>query len=235
MLKKDKNKKKSAQTREKLYATAIRLFARDGFEKTTTRAIAKEAGVAAGAAYYYFDSKEAFVYEYYKRLHEDHADELSEFLAQEKSFEKRLAKVVRSKIEIAEPNKEIARALYRIAANPQSPLSPFSPESKELRLQALEIFAEVIQGAEDSFQPEFKKLLPNYLWMFQMGVILFWIYDQSKNSQKTFQFIERTVPLLAWMNQSMQQPLFGFVRKRFISILEEFNPDLESNNLETKK
>ena len=59
---------KSEATREVLVETALRLFRERGYEKTTMRLIATEAGVSQGNAYYYFDGKDAFVQELYARL-----------------------------------------------------------------------------------------------------------------------------------------------------------------------
>ncbi|OKI24386.1 hypothetical protein A6A07_05860 [Streptomyces sp. CB03911] len=49
---------KSEQTRALILETAMRLFKERGYDKTTMRAIAAEAGVSVGNAYYYFASKE---------------------------------------------------------------------------------------------------------------------------------------------------------------------------------
>jgi AcrR family transcriptional regulator len=49
---------KSEQTRALILETAMRLFQERGYDKTTMRAIASEAGVSVGNAYYYFESKE---------------------------------------------------------------------------------------------------------------------------------------------------------------------------------
>jgi AcrR family transcriptional regulator len=48
---------KGEQTRELILSTALRLFAEQGYGKTTMRAIATEAGVSVGNAYYYFGSR----------------------------------------------------------------------------------------------------------------------------------------------------------------------------------
>lgn len=51
--------KRSAETREKIRTAALSLFCRDGYYKTTTNAIAKEAGVPIGSFYSYFADKDA--------------------------------------------------------------------------------------------------------------------------------------------------------------------------------
>lgn len=44
--------------RRELLACAMRLFAEKGYDNVSVRAVAREAGVASGLAYHYFDSKE---------------------------------------------------------------------------------------------------------------------------------------------------------------------------------
>ena len=51
---------KGQQSRAKLLAAAARVFVKRGFAQTTIRDIAKEAGVALGALYFHFSSKEEF-------------------------------------------------------------------------------------------------------------------------------------------------------------------------------
>lgn len=213
-------------TRQHLFDTAMKLFAKNGFEATTMRAIAADAGVAPGASYYYFKSKESLIQAFYEKLHVDHEVGLAEFLAEEKDFAKRLHKVVRFKIELAEPNKDMARALYRVAANPESPLSPFSKESTELRLKSLAIFTQVVEESDGRFHAQIRPLLPKYLWMYQMAIILFWIYDQSKYSQRTFELIDQTVPLITWLNDSLNSAWSAPFRKKIIATLKSFEPML---------
>lgn len=220
---------KTEITKDKLFHVAMKMISKKGFEGTTMRAVAAEAGVAPGAAYYYFDSKESFVYEYYKLSHEDHEKALEGFFEKEKSFSKRLHKAIFSKIETALPYKNMARALYRVAANPQSPLSPFSPESKALRLRALTVFEGVMEGSDKTFSPEIQRVLPRFMWMYEMGIILYWIYDESKHSRKTFELIDQTVPLIVSASELIQSPFAGPFRKKIISLFEKFAPDLNRN------
>ena len=63
--------KKSEETRSRILEAALALFRKRGFEKATMREIAQESGVALGAAYYYFDSKDALVMGFYERAQRD--------------------------------------------------------------------------------------------------------------------------------------------------------------------
>ena len=51
------------QRRDKIRETAAKVFAEQGFERTTIRGIAKAGGISAASVYYYFDSKEELLYQ----------------------------------------------------------------------------------------------------------------------------------------------------------------------------
>ncbi len=51
------------QKRKEICKTAKKLFGRKGFEKTTIRDIAREAGINSASLYYYFEDKESVLYE----------------------------------------------------------------------------------------------------------------------------------------------------------------------------
>ncbi|MFG1943453.1 TetR/AcrR family transcriptional regulator [Nonomuraea sp. NPDC048826] len=51
----------ASERREHLVKLAAELFARKGFQATTVRQIAQEAGILSGSLYHHFDSKEAIV------------------------------------------------------------------------------------------------------------------------------------------------------------------------------
>ena len=56
------------QTKQLIVETAMRLFREHGYEQTTMRAIAREAGVSVGNAYYYFASKEHLIQAFYEDI-----------------------------------------------------------------------------------------------------------------------------------------------------------------------
>ncbi|MCP4023300.1 MAG: TetR/AcrR family transcriptional regulator [Desulfobacteraceae bacterium] len=49
--------------RENIREIAARVFAKNGFDRTTIRGIAKEGKISAASIYYYFDSKEDLLYQ----------------------------------------------------------------------------------------------------------------------------------------------------------------------------
>ena len=44
--------------------------------------------------------------------------------------------------------------------------------------------------------PLVKDELPELLWLYAMGIVLFWVHDTSEGTAKTYALIDRSVPLV---------------------------------------
>ena len=188
--------KKSAATRALILDTALRLFAERGYERTTMRAVAAEAGVSVGNAYYYYESKEHLVQGFYNRISELHTEASADVLARERDLGARLHAVLREWLRIAGPYHEFGSQFFRNAADPASPLSPFSPESAPAREAAIGIFRDVVDGSNAKMDPLLRPELPELLWLYQMGIVLYWVHDRSPGQARTVALLDRTVPLI---------------------------------------
>jgi AcrR family transcriptional regulator len=187
---------KGEQTRRLILETALRLFRERGYAQTTMRAIATEAGVAVGNAYYYFSSKEQLIQGFYLGAQEGHRAAAAEALARETDFAARLRAVMHAGIDTNTPYHEFAATFFKTAAEPTSPLSPFSAESSPPRDASIALFREVLSGSTAKFDPELRADLPELLWLGYLGVILYWVHDRSPEQAKTRRLIDGAVPLI---------------------------------------
>ena len=184
------------QTRQLILETALRLFRERGYTETTMRAVAKEAGVAVGNAYYYFDSKEHLIQGFYDRNQAAHRAAVEVVFAKDKDFAARLRGALHAGIDVNQPYHSFAATFFKTAAEPSSPLSPFSRESSPAREAAIAIFRDVVDGSSAKLDPELRKELPELLWLGWMGVVLFWVYDHSPDQRRTRRLIDGVVPLV---------------------------------------
>ena len=192
------NPTKSEQTRALILETAMRLFQERGYDKTTMRAIATEAGVSVGNAYYYFAGKEHLIQGFYDRIAAEHRVAVREVLDRETDLEARLAGVLRVWLDIATPYHEFAVQFFKNAADPDSPLSPFSEESEHAREEAVSIHREVLAGATKTKVPdELRDILPELMWLSQMGLVLYWIFDRTEGRERSYRLAERGARLTA--------------------------------------
>ncbi len=198
---------KAEQTRQAIVDAALRLFRSGGYDKTTMRAIAGEAGVSLGNAYYYFGSKEHLVQAYYDQMQTSHAAAVTPVLAQERTFAARLHGVLSSWVDVAEPYHEFAGKFFKNAAEPTSPLSPFSTESRQARESATSLFREAVEGSDLKLAPALRRELPELLWLLQMGVVLFWVYDGSDGQRRTRALVDGLVPLVDRLARLTRLPI----------------------------
>jgi len=187
---------KGEQTRELILTTALRLFREQGYDATTMRAIAGEAGVSVGNAYYYFGSKEHLIQEFYTGTQAEHRRRAQAVLRTEKDFAARLRGVLHAGIDVNAPYHSFAATFFKTAAEPTSPLSPFSAESSAAREASIGLFREALDGSTAKVDAELRAHLPELLWLAYMGVILYWVHDRSPDQAKTRTLIDGAVPLI---------------------------------------
>jgi AcrR family transcriptional regulator len=186
---------RAEQTRSAIVTAALRLFRESGYDATTMRAIAAEAGVSTGNAYYYFASKEELIREFYARSLAEHALAARPVLDTETEFATRLRGTLRALVDVLAPYHEFAAKFFKHAAEPSNPLSPFSPESSPVREAATALYREVVDGSALRLNRQLRAQLPELLWLYSLGVVLFWVHDSSPGCAKTYTLIDRTVPL----------------------------------------
>ena len=217
---------KGEQTRTLILNSALDLLADRGYEKTTMRAIAEKAGVSLGNAYHYFTSKEHLRQAFHHRTHEEHLAASRPILESETNLKPRLLQVLRLKIETLEPYHEFAGVLFKTAADPHSPLNPFGRDAAPVRRDGIQLFETLVAGAKTRLPADLKAELPYLLWLYHMGIILFWIHDMSPNRKRTHHVIDRTIDLLDRLITLASNPLLRPLRKRSLQFVAELR-DLE--------
>ncbi len=184
------------------------------------RDIAKKAGVATGAAYYYYESKDAIVLDFYQRSCAEMQPKIETALEHARSLEARLRALIQVKLVHFAPNRGILRALLRNGADPKHPLSPFSSQTKAIRDIDIAWFGRVLTGSGTRVPRDLEPHLPNVLWFFQMGVIFFWVIDESPNQTRTERLLEVASKSVATLIRLSALPLMRPVRRTALQLIE---------------
>jgi len=78
------------KTRKEICNIATKLFAKKGYEKTSTRDISKAMGMSDAGIYYYFDSKESLLYEILEEILSTGLESVRKIDQSRKSYRKKL-------------------------------------------------------------------------------------------------------------------------------------------------
>jgi AcrR family transcriptional regulator len=188
------------------------------------RAVAAEAGVSTGNAYYYFGSKEELIREFYARSQADHEAACRTVLAAETDFGARLRGTLRALVDVLTPYHEFAAKFFKHAAEPTNPLSPFSSQSSPVREAATALYAEVVAGSSLRVNRQLRAQLPELLWLYSLGVILYWVHDTSPECARTYDLIDRTVPLADRLLALSRYRVLNSTLTDVVSIIEDLGP-----------
>src|SRR5262245_59983513 len=185
---------KGQRSRQHLRQTALGLFAKQGFERTTLRQLAARAKVSVGLLYRYYPSKEALVIELY--------DELSrEFVARATplprgSFGKRFLHLLGLSIAVLTPHRDALRAMVpALMVPPSHPLFIPGGQPSHARVEAK--FVEAVTGASDA--PPDAARQGRRLYLIHLMLVLGWLLDRSPEQRATalaLELAERWSPLL---------------------------------------
>ncbi len=198
--------RKSEETRKRILAAALAVFRERGFHVATMREIAAAAGVAVGAAYYYFDSKDALVMAFYAQAQDEMAPQLDQILKESRTLEQRLRGIIGQKLAYFAPNRSLVSALTA-HIDPEHPLSPFSAATAPIRDRDIAFFEHAVKESKLRLPNSIQPYLPRLLWLYQMGLMLFWVYDRSLRQERTEMLFDKTLKMMMQALKLAELPL----------------------------
>jgi AcrR family transcriptional regulator len=212
--------RRGEHSRAAILGAALDLFQERGYEATTMRAIAERASVSLGGSYHYFPSKEHLVLEFYRHTHELHLEAIAPLLAREKDLAIRLRQTIRAVVVTCEPFHAVAGSIFSTVANPSSPLNPFGGAAKPLRDEVVALYDEVVRGSDARVPADIAEMLPLALWLYQMAILYFWIFDRSPGRLRTLEVIDETTDLIVKLLGLANLPVLRGSRRRIVGLIK---------------
>ncbi len=187
--------------RKRIVRAALDLFQTKGFEATTTKAIARKAGIAEGTVFNYFPTKDDIAL-YFFEQEVDHAIAAvrENPRMRRATLEEKLFTLVQNQLEYLAPYERFIGAAFIQALKPASVLGPFSHRAQELRHR----YIGFVQSLLEESLPECRESLlrwmaPEVFWIYYLGVLLYWLHDTSSGKQNTLAFLDRSLSMAVSM------------------------------------
>ena len=214
-----KSPSKGEQTRARVLEGALQLFREQGFDRTGMREIAAQAGLSLGAAYHYFDSKEAIVFAYYEDVQREHERRVLAALPAATTLQARLRVAFHTKLDIVRDDRPLLSALVRFGADSEHPLSFLGTHTRSVRSHSMAIFAEAL--GDEKLPDDVRANAPAMLWAAHMGVLLYFVNDRSAEAARTRRLADGVIDLAVRALALTRIPVIRGLRKRFIAVLED--------------
>jgi len=81
-------------------------------------------------------------------------------------------------------------------------------------------FSAALEGSNLRLPEDLRPYLPHLLWLYQMGLILFWIYDRSAGETRTEKLVEKSLGIVTGLLKLSKSPFLRPVRKTTIELLQ---------------
>ncbi len=209
--------RKGELTRQHILTCALLLFGTKGYEETTMRDIAAEAGYSPGLAYRYFSSKEELVLGLYQNLCAE-LEHFSHDLAPG-TLAERFQMTVSRQLELMTPHRAALSALFGQALNPRSKTGVFSENTASIRRQGRSTYLDIILAAKDAPKLSLCEDLATLLYGVHLAMVLFWLIDESKQSGRSHLFLTFLCDLLKMVLPLLWLPPVSYMLARLVAIL----------------
>lgn len=206
--------RQGAAARERLYATAMQLIAARGYEATTLRDVAKEAGVSVGLLYRYFPSKQAVVIALYDELSSDYADQAADIPPGR--WRDRFIFALQTSLDVLRPHRVALRALTPVlVGDPEEGI--FSSRTAFSRLRVQQVFEHAVVGSSDAPRQPVAAALGRLLYLVHLAVLLWWLLDTSAHQRATAALMSLIQQLLPSATLTLRAPPV----RRFVIAVDE--------------
>jgi len=187
-----------AATRQKILDVAKELFASQGFDATTTRDIAKAAGIATGTMFNYFSSKEAVVGSLAAEALADHKVDFNRSNREGTSLEEDLFAFVAAGLRKLKPLRKHLPVVLGTALS--TACADVDDDCSSLRVSHLDTIARL--GHKHGLK-ELPSMALQIYWSLYTGLLLFWANDTSPRQEDTLALLDHSLEMfVSWLTDS---------------------------------
>jgi hypothetical protein len=79
----------------------------------------------------------------------------------------------------------------------------------------------VIAGARIRVPTPLRTRLPELLWLYSMGIVLYWVHDRSPGCEKTYRLIDSTAPLPERLIRLARLPGLRSLTQRLLRVADD--------------
>jgi AcrR family transcriptional regulator len=202
-----------AAAKKRLYDIAVKRMARHGYELTTLRDVAKDAGVSVGLLYRYFPSKRAVIFALYDELSADYVTTTAAM--RPGKWRDRGLFALTSSLEVLTPHRTTLRGLIPVlVGDPDEGL--FGEHAAFSRVRVLSVFEQAVAGASDAPPRPLAGAIARLLYLVHLAVLLWWLLDKTAKQRATGALVQLFAGILPSAAMTLRLP---FVR-RFVLALD---------------
>jgi len=188
------SKKAKEENRGKILQVAARLFVEKGFAETTTRDIAGAMGMAAGTMFNYFDNKEVLAMTLVAEAMETGREAYLRRRTGQEDLAEELFLLISSELRMLKPYKGFIGPVLESAMS-LFPKNTANSAGEKSRAHHMELVEAITRRQGYSSVPAL--IAATLYWSLYLGILAFWVRDQSRNQEETLALIDYSLQLFS--------------------------------------
>jgi len=175
-------KEAKEKNREKILEIAEKLFARKGYEQTTTRDISEACGMAKGTLFNYFDSKETLAMTLVARAMESGRQDYLRRKSGDESLVEELFLLVASELRALRPYRSYIGPVLESGMSifTKKSICPAGDQARQAHLKTVEVAL-----ATRGFAAIRNSVAATLYWSLYLGILAHWSGDRSANQAES--------------------------------------------------
>jgi AcrR family transcriptional regulator len=196
----------------------MRLIGERGYEATTLREIANEAGVSVGLLYRYFPSKQAVIIALYDELSSDYAGRAVRM--PQGKWRDRFVFALETSLDVLKPHRTALRALIPVLVGDTHD-GVFAEGTAFSRQRVQHVFENAVIGSTDAPQAGLAHALGRLLYLVHLAALLWWLLDKTPKQRATAALVGLIESLLPSAAIALRLPLI----KRSVISMDDLTRD----------
>ena len=202
-----------AAAKRRLYDVAISRMATHGYQLTTLRDVAKDAGVSVSLLYRYFPNKRAVIFALYDELSADYVTRAAAM--PRGTWRDRGLFALESSLDVLAPHRLTLRGLIPVlVGDPEEGL--FGEHAAFSRLRVQGVFERAVVEASDAPSGPLAEAVGRLLYLVHLAVLMWWLLDKSPKQRATTALVALLKGMLPSAAMTLRLP---FVR-RFVAAVD---------------
>ncbi len=191
------SKAQKEENRKTLLYAGIEIMQKEGIKNATMKNIAAKAGMSEAVIYRYYPTKDHLLFEYFGESFKNvilKVEAIPNFF--EFSFAEQLQILIDTHLEQFEKHRPFVLSAFKsLFLTTLTGSMVYFQEQRKLFTSYVEKIMDAAIEANEFSAPPVKNIIIDLLWDFHVGVIYFWLNDDSKNFEKTTQMMDKSLGL----------------------------------------
>lgn len=104
------------------------------------------------------------------------------------------------------------------------PLTSVERRVQPARQASIALYREVVEGSTARMGADVRERLPELLWLYSLGITLYWVRDRSTDCERSYKLIDATVEVVGQLVGASRLPVLRKALTDLLGVVDLISP-----------